>query len=253
MSKIILDKVNLHYPLYDVSANDFRLKLLKAATGGRIESGKDVSIHALNDITLEFNHGDRVAIVGGNGAGKSTFLRTVAGIYEPSSGQIKVEGKISTLLDITLGMNDELTGIQNIFCMSYVLGATKKQIETRMDKIIEFSELGNFVNIPVRTYSSGMRVRLAFSVISFMSSDILLIDEFFGAGDKKFIEKARKKMMELVENSSILLFVSHSKELVYEMCNKILILEKGKVKEFGDIKTLGPKYFNATKNKIGEK
>ena len=121
MSKITLDKVNLHYPLYDLSANDFRLKLLKAATGGKIESGKDVTVHALNDISIEFNHGDRVAIVGGNGAGKSTFLRTVAGIYEPTSGQIKVEGNLSTLLDITLGMNDELSGAQNIFCMSYIL------------------------------------------------------------------------------------------------------------------------------------
>ncbi len=249
MSKITLDKVNLHYPLYDLSANDFRLKLLKAATGGKIESGKDVTVHALNDISIEFNYGDRVAIVGGNGAGKSTFLRTVAGIYEPTSGQIKVEGNLSTLLDITLGMNDELSGAQNIFCMSYILGRTKKQIEERLTEIIEFSELGEFINLPVRTYSSGMRVRLAFSVISFLSSDILIIDEFFGAGDKGFIEKARAKMMELVTNSSILLFVSHSKELVYELCNKMLILEKGHVKEFGGIKEIGPKYFKEKKDK----
>lgn len=239
----------MHYPLYDISTSDLRLKLLNVATGGKIETGKNVSIHAMNDISIEFNHGDRVAIVGGNGAGKSTFLRVIAGIYEPTSGHIKIEGKLSTLLDITLGMHDELTGIQNIFCMSYVLGATKKEIEERLDDIINFSDLGEFISFPVRTYSSGMRVRLAFSVISFMSSDILLIDEFFGAGDKGFIEKARKKMMELVTNSSILLFVSHSESLAYDLCNKMLILEKGKIKEFGDIKEIGPKYFQTKKGK----
>jgi ABC-2 type transport system ATP-binding protein/lipopolysaccharide transport system ATP-binding protein len=245
MSKVTLNKINLHYPLYDVNATDFRSRIMSVATGGTIKKGEIFTVHALKDISFEASAGDKIAILGGNGAGKSTLLKAMSNIYEPTSGNIDIQGNVATLLDLQLGMNDELTGLQNIYCMSYVMGCTKKEIEEKIDSIVEYSELGDFINIPVRTYSSGMRVRLAFSIIGFVQTDILLIDEFFGAGDKNFVQKAREKMFNIVKDSNILFLVSHKLDLVKEICNKAIIMNKGQIVEMGSMDKVGKKYFES--------
>ena len=174
-------------------------------------------------------HGDRLALIGHNGAGKSTLLKTIAGIYEPTEGVISTNGSIASLLDISLGMNSESSGRENIYSRGMLLGMTRKQIDEISEDIIEFTELADFIDLPVRTYSSGMAVRLAFAISTAVKPDILLLDEVIGAGDASFMERARIRITELIESVGILIFSSHSEQDVRDFCNRGIVLDAGKI------------------------
>ena len=207
------------------------------------QKGGHISIEALKNLDLEIVSGDRIGIVGHNGSGKSTLLRLLSGIYEPSSGEIERSGSISSLVDISLGINPESTGRENIFLRGKLMGLSRKEIDEKIDEIIEFSELGDYINLPVRIYSSGMLLRLAFAVSTSITADILIMDEWLSVGDGSFAERASKRLKELVDNSEILVVASHTRSLIKETCNKVVWLEHGVIRKIGPVAELVPEYF----------
>lgn len=196
----------------------------------------NTSYRALNNLNLEINKGDRVGILGRNGAGKSTLLRVLAKVYKPSFGDIKVIGRISSLFDINLGMNPEATGYENIANLAIMRGMPRKDAIKLIPDIEKFTELGEFLNNPIRTYSTGMQMKLAFAVATTGSSDIMLIDEIIGAGDIHFMAKATQRLEKSIQDSHILVLTSHSNDIMMRFCNKALVLNKGNIEFLGDIK-----------------
>ncbi|HDV1377406.1 TPA: ABC transporter ATP-binding protein, partial [Escherichia coli] len=222
--------VGISYPIFDVKSRSLKANFVRLTTGGIVSSNaKSVTVDALKNINIELKHGDRLALIGHNGAGKSTLLKTIAGIYEPTEGVISTNGSIASLLDISLGMNSESSGRENIYSRGMLLGMTRKQIDEISEDIIEFTELADFIDLPVRTYSSGMAVRLAFAISTAVKPDILLLDEVIGAGDASFMERARIRITELIESVGILIFSSHSEQDVRDFCNRGIVLDAGKI------------------------
>lgn len=238
MTKIDLRSVSVEFPIYNVSARSFKKNFVRMATGGAVvkDANQHIVVNALNNITVSFEHGDQIALLGHNGAGKSTFLKLLANIYEPTHGHIKIEGHVAALLNVMQGIETELTGYENIIFRGTLMGLTRKELNEQIQSISDLTGLGDYLSMPVRTYSSGMMVRLAFAISTSIKPDILLIDEVFGVGDADFMKKAREKMTSLVHNSSIVVMATHSTELLTEFCNKGLLLEGGKVKYFGTVK-----------------
>tara|TARA_B110000211_G_C14044445_1_gene538262 strand:- start:1086 stop:1766 length:681 start_codon:yes stop_codon:yes gene_type:complete len=225
MSDILISNITVEYPIYDADNRSLKKSLINTATGGRLTTKGELPIvTALQNFSAHIQHGDRIGLTGHNGSGKSTLLRVIAGILKPSKGKVTVNGSVSTLFDIGLGMDDHLTGYENIMIRGLLLGMTKKQILEKTDEIVEFTELGNFLSVPIHTYSDGMRLRLAFSVSTAFQPDILLMDEGILAGDAAFIEKAEKRLDEFVDNSSILILATHSRDLLDRFCTKTIIL-----------------------------
>lgn len=237
MAHIELESVSVEFPVYNVNARSFKKRFLRLATGGTImeDANEHVVVSALNDVSVTFQHGDRVGLIGHNGAGKSTLLRLLANIYEPTRGNIFVDGHISPMLDLMQGMENELTGYDNIMVRGTLLGLSREQIKAQIDDIAALTGLGDYLSMPVRTYSAGMFVRLAFAVTTSIQPDILLIDEIFGAGDADFMEKAKQRMISLLDQSSIVVMANHAEEIMREFCNKCLLLDGGKVKYFGSV------------------
>lgn len=231
MAIIIAENVSVEFPIYNVSSRSIKNKFLNFTTGGRIYKKQTnvVNIKALDDLTFTINKGDRIGLFGHNGAGKSTLLRMIARIYEPIKGNLKIEGRIMSLLDIFLGLDMDANAWINIYLRGLLLGCNPKEIKDKMNEIAEFSELGNYLNMPIRTYSSGMLMRLAFSIATSMYADILLMDEWLSVGDKEFTLKAEKRMNEIVNRASILIIASHSLDLLKNTCTKIMHMEHGKI------------------------
>jgi ABC-2 type transport system ATP-binding protein/lipopolysaccharide transport system ATP-binding protein len=175
-----------------------------------------------------------VGLVGHNGAGKTTLLRVLAGIYEPTIGKAKISGHAAPLFDVALGMDPESTGYENIVLRGLFLGLSKSEIDARVDEIAEFTELGSFLELPIRTYSAGMRMRLAFAVSTSIEPDILLLDEGIGAGDAAFLEKASRRLKEFTEKAAIIVLASHSEALITQMCDKAVLMEHGKILRVGE-------------------
>lgn len=237
MASITLQSVSVDFPIYNLHARSLKKRFISLTTGGTLlnQETKCVVVRALDNITFQLSHGDRVALIGRNGAGKSTLLRTLAKIYEPNEGRIHFDGKISPLLDFMLGLNPESTGYENIILRGLLLGLSRQQIMKKVDEIAAFTELGDYLSVPIRTYSSGMQLRLAFGVATSINPEILLMDEIIGVGDASFMARAEKRLTELVEQSSIVVLASHSEEMVMNMCNKAILLESGKVKYMGPV------------------
>ncbi|MBV9575806.1 MAG: ABC transporter ATP-binding protein [Gammaproteobacteria bacterium] len=237
MAKIDLHNVSVEFPVYNVNARSFKKQFLRLATGGAVveDARNHVIVNALKNISLSFRDGDRIGLIGHNGSGKSTLLRLLAKIYEPSSGNIIIDGDISPLLNLAYGIEAEFTGRENIFSRGTILGLSRDEIKNKMAEITEFTGLGDYLSMPIRTYSSGMFVRLAFAISTSTQPDILLIDEIFGAGDSEFMHKARQRMVSLLQQSSIVIMASHADSLIKEFCNKALLLEGGRIKYFGDV------------------
>ena len=233
MASITLEQVSVSFPIYSSATRSIKNRLIQSATGGQIrsESGSDrISVvQALQDINLKLESGDRIGLVGHNGAGKTTLLRVLGGIYEPNEGRVSVKGSTVPLFDISLGMDPESTGYENILLRGLYLGLSRSQMRARLDEIADFTELGDFLNLPIRTYSAGMRMRLAFAVSTSVAPDILLIDEGIGAGDAAFLEKASQRLKLFTEQVSIIVLSSHSEDLIRKMCNKALLMEHGRV------------------------
>ena len=237
MARIHIDHVSVQFPIYDADTRSLKTRLMHMTTGGHIgrDAGNRVCVEALTDVTLAFEHGDRVALVGHNGAGKTTLLRVLAGIYEPVRGTVYREGRTVPLFDIALGMNPEATGFENIGLRGRFLGLDSREIRSRIDEIAEFTELGEYLAMPVRTYSSGMMLRLAFSICTSIQPEIMLMDEWIGVGDASFLAKASQRLNDFVGRAGILVLASHSAALLEANCNKGVLMHAGKVEAFGPI------------------
>jgi ABC-2 type transport system ATP-binding protein/lipopolysaccharide transport system ATP-binding protein len=236
MALIKLDGVSVSFPVYDSSSRSLKNAFLTGATGGNIESQAHhpSTVQALREISGTLRDGQRVGLVGHNGAGKSTLLRVLAGIYEPCSGSLEIEGHVAPLFDISLGMDGEATGYENIMLRGLFLGLSRNEIAAKTDEIAEFTELGDFLNLPVRIYSAGMRLRLAFAVSTAIEPEILLLDEGISAGDAAFFEKANKRLRHFTSRASIIVLASHSDQLVKSMCNLAVLLERGRMISVGE-------------------
>lgn len=244
MAFIKLDNVTVEFPIYDVSARSIRNIMLRRGGSGRVGANGDgfVKVTALKDICLELADGDRIGLIGPNGAGKSTLLRTIGGIYEPPQGTMTISGSLASLLDLGLGIEPEMTGRANVFMRGIVLGMSRSDIRRKMEDIEQFADLGDSFELPVRTYSTGMLLRLAFAISTSVEPEILLIDEGIGMGDHLFIKKAQKRVQEIVAGTKILILASHSMDVIRNFCNKCIFLHEGRVKRFGPIDEVVQEY-----------
>lgn len=245
MAFIEFNNVCVDFPIYNANGRSLKKRLIQVATGGQLGADPTgrVVVRALDGLTLTLADGDRVGLVGHNGAGKSTLLRLLSGVYEPSSGTSRIIGEIGSLIDISLGIDPEATGRENIYLRGGLLGMSKAQVARQIDDIVAFSELGDFVDMPVRTYSSGMHLRLAFSVSTIVRPEILLMDEWLSVGDEGFRHKAEARMRELVQATNILVMASHSRELLLNTCNRAIWLEHGRVRLDGPAADVCAAYF----------
>lgn len=245
MSQITFESVSIEIPIFNATGRSLTSKMLAVATGGSLDSDARgrVSVKALTDINLKFVDGDRVGLVGHNGAGKSTLLRALGGVYAPTMGTATISGQVGSLIDISLGINPEATGRENVFVRARLLGLSKRQITEKYNEIVEFAELGDFMELPVRTYSSGMHLRLAFAVSTVMRPEILLMDEWLSVGDENFKQKAETRLLSMVDATRILVIASHSQKLLQKVCNRVIWLEHGQVKMDGPAEEVLPAYF----------
>src|SRR5262249_6135420 len=228
MAKIALEDVGL---TFRVRTEQGRMTLKEYLVRGLFLRGRAprMVVRALQNVTLRINPGDRVGVIGHNGAGKSTLLRLLAGVYEPTRGQRLVEGRISSLFDLMLGFEPEASGWENIRYRGYLQGETRRSMQKKIEPIAEFSELGEFLNIPVRYYSSGMLVRLAFSIATAIEPEILLVDEVLSVGDRAFQEKARKRMRQMMAQAELMVVVSHDLGSLARLCERGLWLDRGPI------------------------
>jgi ABC-2 type transport system ATP-binding protein/lipopolysaccharide transport system ATP-binding protein len=247
MAYIELNNVTLDLPIFDVQGRSLKKQVLRMGRRNRIAEGNDgvIVVRALDDLSFRFERGDRVGLIGHNGAGKSTLLRAMAGIYPPTAGTLLREGKVVPLLDISLGMDENSTGMQNIRLRGLLLGMTDAEIREKQSGIAEFSELGDYLDLPIRTYSSGMRMRLAFAVSTAVDAEILLLDEVMGVGDASFMHKAEARLEELRGRAEIVVLAMHSNSEIRKVCNKALWMERGRVRAFGEVEEVVSQYATA--------
>jgi ABC-type polysaccharide/polyol phosphate transport system ATPase subunit len=239
-AELTLRNVSVSFPIYHGGSRSLKKSLLFRGTGGQLanDANHRIIVEALRDVSLAFQAGDRVALIGHNGAGKTTLLRVMAGVYEPFAGDVTSFGRISPMFDVSLGIDHDISGYDNIRLRGLILGLTADEIEERMPDIVEFTELGDYLDIPVRTYSSGMMTRLTFAVATCFSPEILLMDEWIMAGDAVFMAKAKQRVESFVERANILILASHSIEICRRWCNKAVWMERGEVRAQGDIETI---------------
>ena len=232
MSLLRAENLVVEFPIYGTLGNrSIKKNLINIATGGVLakDSANRVSVRALDYLSFEFHEGDRVGLIGHNGSGKSTLLQVLAGIYEPTSGSIEINGVITSMLGITLGMDTDSTGLENIYLRGRFMGLNKKEIDGLVDSISEFSGIGEFINLPMRTYSSGMSMRLAFAIATSIDADIILMDEWLSVGDADFVLKAKERLTNLVDKARLVVIASHDHTLIADQCNIIVRLEHGKI------------------------
>ena len=233
MPLLQLDRVHVDFPLYTARGRSLKnrvLALLGSKVKKKIEEHNQITtVHSLRDISLTLRDGDRLGLVGRSGAGKSTLLRVMSGIYEPVLGEIEIDGSLASITDMSMGMDMEATGYENIVLRGVFLGQTHAAARAKIPEIAEWTELGDALARPVRTYSTGMQIRLAFAVSTTIRPDILILDEMIGAGDAHFIEKARARMNDLVSATSILVLASHSEAVLRQFCNRAVLMHEGEV------------------------
>ena len=236
--QVSIDTYNacVDFPIFDAKTRSLKHTFLGAAGGaiGRNESNT-VMVEALKNINLHLQDGDRVGLVGHNGAGKSTLLRLLSGIYESTRGSAVVRGRVAPVFDLGVGMDPEISGYENIIIRGLFLGQTRKAMNRKMDEIAEFSELGDYLAMPLRTYSTGMRIRLALGVVTSIDPEILLLDEGIGAVDAAFMAKARSRLVEMVKRSGILVFASHSNEFLAQLCDSALWIDHSEIRQAGAV------------------
>ncbi len=231
---LVIDNLSIDFPLYHGSARSLK-KTVFAAASGRLgeDRQKRVVVQALRDVSFRLKAGDRLGLVGGNGAGKTTLLRTMAGIYEPVVGHVEVCGVVTAMLDSSLGMNPDLTGRENIMLRGLYNGYTKAQTRRMEEDVHDFAELGEFMDLPVRFYSSGMIVRLSFAMATAISPEVLLMDEWVLAGDANFLDKARTRLENVVRGADILVLSSHVPTIVTQWCTRVIWMDHGRIREDG--------------------
>lgn len=235
---IEVEKVGMKFNMSSEKVDDFKdyvIKLIKRQLNYK-------EFWALKDISFKIKKGDRVGIVGLNGAGKSTLLKVISGVLKPTEGKVKISGSIAPLLELGAGFNKQYTGVENIYLYGAMLGHSKAFINEKFDEIVKFSELGEFIKVPVKNYSSGMKSRLGFAIATIVEPDILILDEVLSVGDAKFRKKSTKKIKSMIENNVTVLFVSHSIDQVLDLCNKAILLEKGHLVAYGTSEEIAELY-----------
>lgn len=245
-SRIALNNASVEFPIFNATGRSLTSSLLKVATGGMLDANPDgrVTVRALRNLSFEINEGERVALLGHNGAGKSTFLRVASGVYIPTHGNAIITGTVTSLIDLSLGINPEATGRENVYIRGRLLGLSKNEISESYQDIVTFAELGDFMEMPVRTYSSGMHLRLAFAVSTIVRPEILVMDEWLSVGDEAFKLKAEKRLQSLVKGTKILVIATHSRELVESVCTRAIWLEHGAVRMDGPSSIVAKEYFS---------
>ncbi|MBR0712890.1 ABC transporter ATP-binding protein [Bradyrhizobium liaoningense] len=246
---ILLQNVSVEFPILSFRDRSLRRRFMRAVTPFMARPQTQTQTHvvsALNDITLDIRAGDRVALVGANGAGKTTLLRVLAGIYHPTSGHADVSGRCLSLFDLAAGFDEEATGYENIMRRGLVVGARRAEIEARRAEIADFTELGDKLDLPLRTYSSGMMLRLIFAVATAVEGEIVLLDEWIGVGDQQFRRKARQRLDDIVARAGILVLASHDIDLLRSSCNRAVLLQQGRVAATGTVDEIIARYLAAT-------
>src|SRR5258708_2385805 len=239
MARVVLENVRVDFPIYGAQHRSLRTAIFQRATGGLIRrEGKyreRVVVRALSDISMTLEEGDRVGLIGHNGSGKSTLLKVIAGIYEPIAGRLMVDGVVTPLFDMMPGLDLEDTGYENLFTAGMLLGLSREKIESKIPEIEELCELGEYLALPVRTYSSGMTMRLGFALVMALEPGVLLVDEGFGTGDLRFAERVSQRVNDFFGRSSIIVLASHSDAMIRSMCNKAALLQEGQLLAFGPV------------------
>jgi len=238
---------SVHFPIFNASSRSFRKRVIQVATGGIVASDHTghIVVQALTNLNFRICEGERVALLGHNGSGKTTLLGALAGIYAPTSGTARITGTVGSLINISLGTDPESTGRENIFLRAAVLGLGRDFIHKNLEAIIDFSELGDFIDLPVRTYSSGMQMRLAFAVSTMLRPEILVMDEWLSVGDKEFQVKAAARLDEMLHQTKILVLATHSRDFALRHCNRAIWLEHGIIKMDGPVEEVAGLYFRA--------
>jgi len=253
MARIILDQVHVRYPVTQDHYRSLRRVLVRLVTLGQMykQDTRSRMVHAIKGLSLTLEKGDRVGLIGRNGAGKSTFLKTLGGFILPDQGTMHIEGTTMPLFSVSAGMDEERTGYDNIFLSGRLLGISRKEMQKHVPDIEAFCELGEFLKIPVRAYSDGMKVRLGFAISTCITPDILLLDEAIGAGDAHFLEKASQRAEALYDRASIMILASHSPEIITRLCNKVLWLSHGNMVAFGPTEEVLARYLETTNDADG--
>ncbi len=234
MASIACRNLSIHLPVMNFHAQSLKRSMLRISTGGRINANSKVLvIEALRELCFDAADGDRVGLIGPNGAGKTTLLRALAGIYQPTAGEIELEGKVVPMLAVGVGMYEDASGFENITSGGLYLGMTRDEIAAKTDEIAAFTELGDYLSLPLFTYSAGMRTRLSFAIATAMDAEILLLDEVLGTGDAHFAAKAAARFHELLDRSSIIVVASHDQSLISRVCNKALLIAEGRAVAYG--------------------
>jgi len=245
MVEIKLTNASVEIPVFNATGRSLTSKLLEVATGGKLDSDPNgrIVVKALTNVSFTMREGDRVGFVGHNGAGKSTLLRVLSRVFEPTSGSASIVGQTGSLIDISLGINPEATGRENVDIRGQLLGLLKRQVKEKYEEIVSFAQLGDFMEMPVRTYSSGMQLRLAFAVSTIARPEILIMDEWLSVGDEGFKAMAESRLREMVSQSKILAIASHSRDLIESVCNRVIWLEHGSVLMDGAVEEVLQAYF----------
>lgn len=242
---VFLDKVRVEFPFHTDAARGLRevksslqsqenMKDLDSQAGARFrKSGRGYVAAALDDVSIKLKAGDRLGLMGHNGAGKSTFIRVVSGLLQPSSGRVLTVGHVASTISTTFGFDMSLSGRENVLRRGLMMQMKKSEVEVRTEEILNFAELGHYIDMPMSTYSSGMKARLGFAITTSARADILVMDEWIGAGDPRFIAKCEARLAEMVEESQILILATHKERLLKRICNRFAILEKGELREVG--------------------
>ncbi len=244
-ASIELRQVEVVFPVYNAASLSLKNRLLSAVTGGKIDRQHDgaIIVKGLQDINIMINPGERVGLLGHNGAGKTTLLRVLSGIYQPTQGTAQINGECVSLINIGLGIDPEATGRENILLRGVMMGMRPSAIKAMSEEIIDFTGLGDFIDLPFRTYSTGMQLRLAFAVSTAVRPQILVMDEWLSTGDEEFKERADRRMTDVVSAAEILILASHSRELLLNNCNRLIWLEHGKIRMDGKPEEVLKQYF----------
>jgi ABC-2 type transport system ATP-binding protein/lipopolysaccharide transport system ATP-binding protein len=237
MSFLHLRDVSVEFPIYLGSSRSLRKTLLSSTGRGNLATDHSdrINVRALNGVSFDVGDGERFALIGANGAGKTTLLKVLAGVFEPTQGQFVSSGRISSLLDTSVGLMGDSTGYENIILRGMYMGIHPNEMREHVPAIAEFTDLGDYLDMPVRTYSSGMMIRLAFSISTYLPPDILIMDEWLTAGDAQFLAKAQHRIEEFVAGSSILVLASHSMALLQQWCSRGILLHQGRVLMMGPV------------------
>lgn len=242
---ITVENVKMDFNLGIEKDNSLKQVFVNLFTG---KTKKKEYFHALNNISFHINRGEVVGLIGSNGAGKSTLLKVVSGVMKPTSGKVTVNGVISPMIELGAGFDPNLTARENIYLNGAILGYSKSFLNEKFNEIVEFSELIEFLDVPVKNFSSGMTAKLAFSIATIVNPEILIVDEILSVGDIKFQEKSKNKMMEMIKGGTTVFYVSHSLESIQELCTKVIWLEHGEIIEIGNPKEICEAYYNKQMN-----